>query len=415
MTGVAAAFDALPPPRARCVVSIALPARDEADRIGAALGALVAQRRLDGGPFDPGAYEILVFANGCADDTAAVAERCAARAPRHAIHVVRAGADAAQSRHVGAARRAVMDAAAARMLALDGTPRAVATTDADTVAAPDWIAQSLAALRGADAVAGRIVPDPAERAALPDAVRAQLDAKTAYEFALAALESVLDPLAHDPWPRHWQRCGPSLALRASTYARAGGLPPRQRLEDFALYRALLAIDARVRHSTRVRVVTSLRTVGRVAGGFGSELAVLAELARAGRSALVEHPDTTYESIAARAALRRWWHGGDPTDRRSTVALLGLERAFFRERVAAASAMSRSPRPSRTSCGRAAPRRRRACAGANAVGRRGVPDAEQRAGRGVALRVLAPARACAARDQRERVTVPSIKRPSTRSR
>jgi hypothetical protein len=147
---------------------------------------------------------------------------------------------------------------------------------------------------------------------------------------------VLDPLAHDPWPRHWQRCGPSLALRASTYARAGGLPPRQRLEDFALYRALLAIDAHVRHSTRVRVVTSLRTVGRVAGGFGSELAVLAELARAGRSALVEHPDTTYESIAARAALRRWWHGGDPTDRRSTVALLGLERAFFRERVAAAA-------------------------------------------------------------------------------
>ncbi len=335
MTPAAKAFAALPPARARCAASIAIPARDEADRIEKALDALVGQRRLDGAAFDPDAYEVLVLANGCADDTADVVARCAARAPRHAVYVVRAGAEAPESHNVGAARRAVMDAAAARMPALDSADRAILTTDADTVVAADWVAQNLAALRGADVVAGRVVPDPVERAALPHGVRAQLDAKTAYEFALASLESALDPLPHDPWPRHWQRCGPSLALRANAYARVGGLPPHACLEDFALYRALLAIDARVRHSTRVRVATSLRIAGRVAGGFGSELAAMVEMARAGDTALVEDPLTTYETIAARAALRRWWHHGAPPDRHAVVTFFGVEPAFFRDRVAAA--------------------------------------------------------------------------------
>lgn len=337
MTPADAAFLALPPPRPRCVASIALPARDEAGRIARAVEAIVAQRRLDGLSLDPDAYELLVLVNGGADDTAGVVERCAARAPRHAIHVVRAGADAPESRSVGAARRAVMDAAAARMLTRTTIEGAVLTTDADSVVAPDWVAQNLAALRGADAVGGRVVPDPAERAALPAGVRAELDAKTAYEFALASLESALDPLPHDPWPRHWQRCGPSLALRANTYVRAGGVPPLERLEDYALYRALVAVDARFRHSVRVRVTTSLRVAARVAGGFGSELAAMNALAGAGQTSLVEHPSTTHELIAARAALRRWWDARDPLDLHQTVTGFGLTPAAFHERVASAPA------------------------------------------------------------------------------
>lgn len=335
MTAAAKAFAGLPPARPRCMASIAMPARDEADRIEKALNAILAQRRLDGAPLDPDAYELLVFANGCSDDTVSVVERCAAAAPRHAVYVVRSDADAAESRHVGAARRAVMDAAAGRMSEGATVDRAILTTDADSVVAADWVAQNLAALRTVDAVGGRVVPDPIERAALPNTVRAELDAKTAYEFALACLESAVDPLPYDPWPRHWQRCGPSLALRASTYARVGGLPPHERLEDFALYRALLAIDARVRHSIRVRVVTSLRVAGRVAGGFCSELAAMNAAADAGLTTLVEDPRTTYEMIAARAALRRWWHGREPVDQHETMSLFELEPAFFRGHLAAA--------------------------------------------------------------------------------
>ena len=335
MTAVANAFASLPPPRVRCIASIAMPARDEADRIGKAVRAIVAQRRLDGASLDPDAYELLVLANGCADHTAEVVERCAAEAPGHAVYVVRADAAAPESRHVGAARRAVMDAAAARMSDCSTVHRAILTTDADSVVAADWVAHNLAALRTADAVGGRIVPDPLERAALPDAVRSELDAKTAYEFAVACLESAVDPLPYDPWPRHWQRCGPSLALRASTYARVGGLPPNERLEDLGLYRALLAVDARVRHSIRVRVVTSLRVAGRVAGGFGSEVAAMNAVANAGLTTLVEHPETTYETIVARASLRRWWHARDAADHREVTSVFGLEPRFFREHVAAA--------------------------------------------------------------------------------
>ncbi|HEX3469519.1 MAG TPA: glycosyltransferase family A protein [Candidatus Elarobacter sp.] len=336
MTRVAATFLALPPPRPRCVASIALPARDESGPIVRAIEAIVAQRRLDGLSLDPDAYELLVLVNGGADDTAEVAARCAARAPRHAIHVVRAGAHAPESRSVGAARRAVMDAAASRMLTRATIEGAVLTTDADSFVAPDWVAQNLAALRTADAVGGRIVPDPVERTALPACLRAELDAKTVYEFALASLESALDPLPHDPWPRHWQRCGPSLAVRANSYVRAGGLPPLDRLEDFALYRALLAIDARFRHSVRVRVTTSLRLAPRAAGGFGSELAAMSALAGAGRTTLVEHPRTTHESIAARAALRRWWDERDPLDLDDALTGFAVTAAAFRERVASAA-------------------------------------------------------------------------------
>jgi hypothetical protein len=335
MTPVEKDFAALPPPRPRCVASIAVPARDEAGRIATAVAAMLRQRRLDGLTLDPDAYELLVFVNGCSDDTARVVERCAAESPQHAVYVVRADADALESRNVGTARRAVMDCAAARMLQRDTIERAVLTTDADSVVAADWVAQNLAALRGADAVGGRVVPDPVERAVLPDSVRAELDAKTSYEFALACLESALDPLPHDPWPRHWQRCGPSLAMRASTYARAGGLPALERLEDFAFYRALLAIDARFRHSIRVRVTTSLRVTACVAGGFGSEVAAMNALAGAGLTTLVEHPRTTYETIAARGALRRWWEHRGSDDVREAIALFELEPRFLREQVAAA--------------------------------------------------------------------------------
>ncbi len=335
-----------------------MPARDEADRIGKAVRAIVAQRRLDGAPLDPDAYELLVLANGCSDDTAAVVERCAAEAPRHAVYVVRAGADAPESRHVGAARRAVMNAAAARMPDGGDVHRAILTTDADSVVAPDWVAQNLAALRTVDAVGGRIVPDPLERAALSDVVRSELDAKTAYEFAIACLEATVDPLPYDPWPRHRQRCGPSLALRSSTYALAGGLPPHERLEDLGLYQALLAVDARVRHSIRVRVVTSLRVAARVEGGFGSEVAAMNAVAGAGRTTLVEHPRTTYEAIVARAALRRWWPARDSTDRCEVMAIFDVDARFFREHVADAPTFGLALAASQSFAAQRGPARRR---------------------------------------------------------
>ncbi len=341
MTRVETAFAALPPPRTRCTSSIALPARDESASIARALAALVAQRSADGAPLDPGTYEILVFANGCADDTAAVAEAVRDAHPGHAIFVVVADRGAPECAHVGTARRAVMDAAAARMLATSRPEAAVLTTDADTVVAPDWIARTVAALCDADAIAGRIVMDPNEAAALDPRLQTAYALQARYEFARVRLETLLDPLSHDPWPRHPQHFGASFAVRAATYREAGGLPVRDRLEDLAFYHALLRIDARVRHSMDVRVTTSARLDCRVTGGLGTFLRDLLTSARGGTPLLVEHPVTTREIIEARAALRRWWHGRDritaPAQRALVVRRLGLDEAAWHAHVAHAAA------------------------------------------------------------------------------
>jgi hypothetical protein len=79
----------------------------------------------------------------------------------------------------------------------------------------------------------------------------------------------------------------------------------------------------------------LRVTACVAGGFGSEVAAMNALAGAGLTTLVEHPRTTYEAIAARGALRRWWQHRGSADPGEPIALFGLDPKVFREQVAAA--------------------------------------------------------------------------------
>ncbi|MBC8082626.1 MAG: hypothetical protein H7Z21_05385, partial [Hymenobacter sp.] len=60
------------PPAAGLLLSVIIPARDEAENLPATLAALAAQTTLRGQPLDPASYEILVLANNCRDQTAAV-------------------------------------------------------------------------------------------------------------------------------------------------------------------------------------------------------------------------------------------------------------------------------------------------------------------------------------------------------
>jgi hypothetical protein len=97
-------------------------------------------------------------------------------------------------------------------------------------------------------------------------------------------------------------------VRARTYLRVGGLPAVPRLEDVALYSALLRADARVRHSLAVRVATSTRTSPRVTGGFGTHLAEVRARTERGETLLVEAPAATYRRITARGRARALWQG-----------------------------------------------------------------------------------------------------------
>ena len=128
-------------------IAIGIPARDEALRIEACLasiGAAVAPCRLP--------VSVVVAADCCRDQTLQLAERAlAAASPVLRGHVIEVGAATA-----GGAR----EAACAAAVAATGRPVSevwLATTDADSTVAPDWlIAQLRWAWRGLHGVAGLV-------------------------------------------------------------------------------------------------------------------------------------------------------------------------------------------------------------------------------------------------------------------
>jgi len=247
---------------------VAIPVRNEADRIGACLAALAAQVDLDGRPIRAGTFGIVLLLNNCRDDTAGAIARCAIPMP---IWVVARELPASHA-HAGAARRLAMDAAAGWLTAGARAAGAILTTDADTRVAPDWIARHQTAFaRGLDGLAGYVVGDPVEHMALPPALRRRDRLEARYAGLLSEIGARVDPAPHDPWPRHRMAAGASLGVTLASYLAVGGLPLRPVGEDRALVAALLARDARVRHDPAVRVTTSCRLVGRAAGGMADTL------------------------------------------------------------------------------------------------------------------------------------------------
>jgi hypothetical protein len=110
------------------------------------------------------------------------------------------------------------------------------------------------------------------------------------------------PEPYDPFPRHHQHFGGSLAVTAAAYGQAGGMPSRRSSEDVALYRAIVRSGGRFRHSYRVKVTTSARIVGRAQGGLADAIHWWSDQARGVQPVLVE------SAAAANARLARLgWH------------------------------------------------------------------------------------------------------------
>lgn len=292
----------------RCEAVVIIPAKDEAASIRGTLHALAKQRDLSGRPLDHARYEVILLCNNCTDDTAYHARDFARVWPSFALHVVEIALTPPDA-NVGHARRLLMDEASRRLHAL-GTPRGVIlSTDADTRVAPTWVAAMLATMRaGADAVGGRIVTELAGRATMPPALRLRYLRDAAYQYFAAELEACLDPVPHDPWPRHHQHFGANMAVTAAMYRRVGGLPRVPVLEDVALYDALLRVDARVRHTPAARVVTSARRVGRAERGMANTLARWESLGEAPPALKVETVVTLETRFRARSRLRALWGG-----------------------------------------------------------------------------------------------------------
>jgi glycosyltransferase involved in cell wall biosynthesis len=244
-----------PPPALEAIVVV--PARDEAPRIAACLRALARQRGVEAD-----SYEAIVVLDGCRDSTLEVVERTA-RLQRLAVYTI----VLERPEGVGRARRLGMDLAYRRLMQIGRADGLIASTDADTIVATDWLSAQLAlAKSGAAAIGGLIELDPAEQGTLdPHALAVRQ--RSASERLIRAVEQSGGAVAVE----HPHFSGASLALTAAAYERCGGLPVRAALEDEALAQALSRQGIAIHRSRQVRVRTSARTDGRAPRGLAQDL------------------------------------------------------------------------------------------------------------------------------------------------
>ena len=297
----------LPAPARGLQICVIVPARNEAEGIADTLHALCQQVDGAGLPRSPESYEILVLANNCTDNTAEIARGVSLNYPEHQLHVCEVTFHPDHA-NVGRARRWLMHCAAVRLGGFRNSRGIIASTDADTVVDPDWLAAiALEIANGADAVGGRIMlgqrGDDTDRA-----LRRYHLHDVLFQHLLAELGSRLDPVGHDPWPRHYQHFGANLATTVDAYLAVGGLPHVPMLEDIAYVETLRRADLRIRHSPRVRVRTSARRDGRVALGLSTQLEEWAGAVALGVIPPVEAAADAEARVRERRAWREWWHG-----------------------------------------------------------------------------------------------------------
>ncbi len=241
-----------------CVV---VPARDEQALIGACIDALVRQRGVEAA-----AYEVLLMLDDCRDATRERALEHGALHPGLRLRLLQS-----PRRGPGAARRAGMDLACARLHRVGRPGGLIACTDADSRVAPDWIrAQVDAAQQGAKAIGGRIELDPLEASELGAAVVGARARDAARRHARIRSQ----PGPPGSTAEHWQFSGASMAVTARTYREVGGLEPLVALEDEAFEAALIEHGVPITRSLAVRVTTSARLRGRAGRGLAHDLAAV---------------------------------------------------------------------------------------------------------------------------------------------
>jgi glucosyl-3-phosphoglycerate synthase len=240
---------------------VVVPARDEAARIGACLDALAGQVEVE-----PGAYEVIVVLDACADGTAVAVEEACGRWPGLAVTTLPGPGQGA-----GPARAIGMDFACMRLESIDAADGLLATTDADSVVAPDWIARQLEAIAaGAEAIGGEVLLEAGAAERLPAGVVRRREASLAERTRLAQSRG---PAQH----AHFS--GASLGLTPRAYRQAGGMGWLAALEDQDLEDRLAESGVAIHRLRPVRVVTSARTDGRAERGLAQDLALGAWLAK----------------------------------------------------------------------------------------------------------------------------------------
>lgn len=285
----------------RLFISVIIPARNEADNLERSLQALRNQQQANGLPLPAGVYEVLLLLNNCTDDSVSVATTYQQRYPDFPLRIATIQLPVEMA-NIGTVRRLLMDAAYERLTKVGKPNGIIASTDGDTVVDSQWVYQIMQETNsGCEAVGGRILTH-----ADGNSVRLNHLRDVTYRMLVAQVEAYIDPQTYDPWPRHFQHFGASLALTCEAYKRVGGVPDVPYLEDEALYRALVRTDTRIRKSPHVRVTTSTRMQGQATVGFSEQLRYWAALNRANKCQLAEPAGAVIDRFRRRSQLRSVW-------------------------------------------------------------------------------------------------------------
>jgi GT2 family glycosyltransferase len=296
-------------------VVVAIPARNEAEWIGRCLRALRRQTR------KPDAVVLLL--NNCTDGTAAIANVLSSRVP-YRLHI-RSHTFPASTVSAGIARRLAMQFAAE----IAGPDGMLLTTDADTVVANDWIERNLLSLAsGADLVCGRVSLDPVEAMLIPLHLHADDALERELTELLDLIATTLDPDPADPWPRHTEAAGASLAVTVAAFNRVGGIPAMATGEDRAFVEALARMDAHIRHDPTINVTVSVRVHGRAPGGMADTIRRRMQQQDEFTDARLEPSVDAYRRLDFRRRTRIAWHRRAPE--RELAADLGIPDVQLRD-------------------------------------------------------------------------------------
>ena len=296
-----------------CFVTVVLPVCNESGYLLPTLQSLARQVNPQNRPLDPNTFEIIVFANNCADDSAEIARRWREDNSFLNVHIAEAHLPAENS-NIGFVRRFLMNEAYSRLCRNEYKSGVIMTTDGDTRVAPDWIAANLREIKnGADAVGGRITIDFDELRRMDEKARRFYLLDTGYRLWAAEIEARLDYLSHDYLPRHHQHFNGSFAVTTEAFRRAGGIPDVNFLEDVAFYHSLLRVDAKFRHSPFVRVKTSARRDGRTDLGLSTQINEWTVMGENGDEYWVESARAIERRIKNRSDLRILWRHGATAD------------------------------------------------------------------------------------------------------
>ena len=270
-----------------------MPARDEAERLPHLLRALAAQSWIES---SGRVLTVVILLNNCLDASSNVVRQLSRELPQ--LRVIQLDLDLPLTHaHVGFARRQAMNRAAF----VGGPLSVLLSTDADAIPAEDWVDANMRAIdAGADLVGGLLIGDPAETALLGSGFASRAGKDSHYKRLLDHLTARLHPVDYDPWPRHVDHTGASLAVRTSVYWKVGGIPPEPVCEDISFVFEAVRAGFRLRHAPDVQVRVSTRLDGRATGGMATCLQRWVKAEALGLPQLVDHPAACLGRLARRA-------------------------------------------------------------------------------------------------------------------